>query len=183
MLKSCVSFALPEPRGFDHLQVKEGVLRGWAGRGSFFPCGAEHSSRMVIFSNISLIIIHIWPYHLKQGWNHQDKNLLALFHNVEAEVCSASTGLPQLILWLGWFMAFLSDSGPIIVYACHSLTHWLTNLLKLEWIDHHWFNRMHIKRWWWCWLQNMQARTNWPRKVRELILNSGPWSQGVKGWA
>ena len=28
-----------------------------------------------------------------------------------------------------------------------------------------------------------QTRTNWPRKVRELILDSDPWSQGVKGWA
>ena len=27
------------------------------------------------------------------------------------------------------------------------------------------------------------TRTNWPRKVRELILDSVPWSQGVKGWA
>ena len=25
------------------------------------------------------------------------------------------------------------------------------------------------------------TRTNWPRKVRELILDSDPWSQGVKG--
>ena len=29
----------------------------------------------------------------------------------------------------------------------------------------------------------IQTRTNWPRKVRELILDSVPWSQGVKGWA
>ena len=27
----------------------------------------------------------------------------------------------------------------------------------------------------------VQTRTNWPRKVRELILDSDPWSQGVKG--
>ena len=27
------------------------------------------------------------------------------------------------------------------------------------------------------------TRTKWPRKVRELILDSDPWSQGVKGWA
>ena len=26
-----------------------------------------------------------------------------------------------------------------------------------------------------------KTRTNWPRKVRELILDSDPWSQGVKG--
>ena len=32
-------------------------------------------------------------------------------------------------------------------------------------------------------LQNQATRTNWPRKVRELILDSVPWSQGVKGWA
>ena len=30
---------------------------------------------------------------------------------------------------------FLSDPGSIIVYACHSLTQWTTNLLKNEWID------------------------------------------------
>ena len=27
----------------------------------------------------------------------------------------------------------------------------------------------------------VKTRTNWPRKVRELILDSDPWSQGVKG--
>ena len=27
---------------------------------------------------------------------------------------------------------FLSDPGPIIVYSCHSLTDWLTTLLKLD---------------------------------------------------
>ena len=26
-----------------------------------------------------------------------------------------------------------------------------------------------------------KTRTNWPRQVRELILNSDSWSQGVKG--
>ena len=31
--------------------------------------------------------------------------------------------------------------------------------------------------------ESKQTRTNWPRKVRELILDSVPWSQGVKGWA
>ena len=33
------------------------------------------------------------------------------------------------------FVLFLSDPGPIIVYACQALTDWLTNLLKIEWID------------------------------------------------
>ena len=28
-----------------------------------------------------------------------------------------------------------------------------------------------------------KTRTNWPRKVRELILDSDSWSQGVKGYA
>ena len=28
-----------------------------------------------------------------------------------------------------------------------------------------------------------KTRTNWPRKVRELILDSDSWAQGVKGYA
>ena len=33
------------------------------------------------------------------------------------------------------FVLFLSDPGPIIVYACQALADWLTNLLKIEWIN------------------------------------------------
>ena len=29
--------------------------------------------------------------------------------------------------------------------------------------------------------KSFATRTNWPRKVRELILDSDSWSQGVKG--
>ena len=31
--------------------------------------------------------------------------------------------------------------------------------------------------------KSFATRTNWPRKVRELILDSDSWSQGVKGYA
>ena len=67
-------------------------------------------------------------------------------------------------LWLSlmFFLSFLSDPSPIIVYPCHWLTHWLTDSLlfsRLYWCDPG--GRWQLKTcwccnycWWWsCWQQ------------------------------
>ena len=128
---------LPEPHGFDHLQVKEGVLRGWAGRGA----GQLVSSRDGAFILDGHIFKYI-PFHhsysaisfktgLKlSGYKYgRTFSLLCISWTLKCEHRAASV---DLMIWLiyGIFIRLGSNHSLRL-----SLTHSQTNGHVETWIN------------------------------------------------
>ena len=93
--------------------------------------------------------------------------------------------------------SFLSDPGPVIVYACQSLTNWrpfgndVTTLLKIEWIYFCWWQKLvkAVKAVDGCnschnWHQIVSTTWNWYQSCRQLgtVIRAGNSLSRCQSW-
>ena len=82
---------------------------------------------------VKVVIYFLFKFFLGSMACTYKEQLSCLTHCLSATTCLMAGKLKMLARFIAPFsVIFLSDLGPIIVYACQSLTHCLTNLLKLD---------------------------------------------------